>query len=162
MYIEEGDGRPAKKAAGWEQVMNFSPIRPDAVKYEMRMISGENPFVQQQKKPGAFGRFLSGIGKFFAAVAAPMSLVFPPAAIGAAGMYGIGQICDQMQYKSYQKMMEQQAVPQSISYPGLDLSGPSTGVAPGGAFIPISAQQETVMDVLFARNGMMLDSAQKI
>lgn len=142
--------------------MNFSPIRPDAVKYEMRMVSGEDPFAQQQKKPGAFGRFLSGVGRFFAAVAAPMSLVFPPAALGAAGMYGLGQIGDQMQSRAYQKLMQNQAAPQSISYPGLDLSGGA-----GGGFSPVSsssfsAQQESAASALFARNDMMLESAQRI
>lgn len=142
--------------------MNFNPVRPDAVKYEMRMVSGENPFAREQKTPGAFGRFLSGVGRFFGAVAAPMSLIFPPAAIGAAGMYGIGQIGDQMQYRSYMKVMEQQAQPQYISYPGLDLSGggEAGGAQPAG--FDISAQQESVMDVLFARNDMMLESAHKI
>ncbi|OGQ49452.1 MAG: hypothetical protein A3I09_04225 [Deltaproteobacteria bacterium RIFCSPLOWO2_02_FULL_47_10] len=138
--------------------MNFTPIKPDLVKYEMRMVSGENPFEQQQKKPGAFGRFLSGIGRFFGAVAAPMSLIFPPAAIGAAGMYGIGQIGDQMQYKSYQKVMQQQASPQYISYPGLDL-GSNAG---SGAAMQISANDQMIMDVLFARNSMMLEGAHRV
>lgn len=143
--------------------MNFSPIRPDAVKYEMRMVSGEDPFAQSQKRPGIFGRFLSGIGRFFATVAAPMSLIFPPAAIGAAGMYGLGQIGDQMQYKAYQKMMQNQTAPQYISYPGLDLSTSAGGVVPSkGPIVPLSSQQEQVMDVLFARNDMMLESAHKI
>jgi hypothetical protein len=144
-------------------IMNFNPVKPDVIKYEMRMVSGENPMAEQQKKPGAFGRFLSGVGKFFGAVAAPLSLIFPPAAIGAAGMYGVGQIGDQMQYKSYQKMMDQQSTPQYISYPGMDIVPTPGGVpvskAPG---YQASLMDERVMDVLFARNDMMLESAKKI
>jgi|GEM_PF-967571 len=143
--------------------MNFNPIKPDVIKYEMRMVGGENPIEQQQKKPGAFGRFLSGVGKFFGAVSAPLSLIFPPAAIGAAGMYGVGQIGDQMQYRSYQKMMDQQASPQYISYPGMDLSpspgGVVTSKSPG---YQASLNDESVMDILFARNDMMLESAHKV
>lgn len=146
--------------------MDFSPIRPDLVKYEMRTASGVDPFAQQQKQPGAFGRFLSGIGRFFGAVAAPMSLIFPPAAIGAAGMYGIGQIGDQMQYKAYQKLQQQQANPQYISYPGLDLSygqGGSGGFAPASTQgMQLSQKQDMVMDVLFARSDMMMESAHKV
>jgi hypothetical protein len=143
--------------------MNFAPVRPDLVKYEMRMVSGEDPFAQQQKTPGAFGRFLSGVGRFFGAVAAPMSLIFPPAAIGAAGMYGIGQIGDQMQYRTFMKMQQQQSQPQYISYPGLDLAPTPGGVSPARMpGLEISQQQENVMDLLFARNDMMLESAHKI
>ena len=113
--------------------------------------------------PGAFGRFLSGLGRFFGAVAAPMSLIFPPAAIGAAGMYGISQIGDQMQYRTYLRMMQQQSSPQYISYPGLDLSPASGGIAPSkGPGFETSMNDEMVMDVLFARNGMMLESAHKV
>lgn len=143
--------------------MQFNPIRPDAIKYEMRMVSGEDPFAVQKKTPGAFGRFLSGVGRFFSAIAAPFSLIFPPAAIGAAGMYGIGQIGDQMQYKQYIKMQQQQQTPQYISYPGLDTSGSSGGVVPARApGLEMSQQQQTVMDVLYARNDMMLESAHKM
>lgn len=124
------------------------------------MVSGEDPFAQQQRAPGAFGRFLSGMGRFFGAVALPMSLIFPPAAIGAAGMYGMGQIGDQMQSKAYQKMMQQQANPQTVSYPGLDLSSSGGGATPAG--LEMSRQDDAVMDVLFARNDMMLDSAHKV
>lgn len=144
--------------------MDFSPIKPDVVKYEMRVVSGDNPFEQQQKTPGGFGRFLSGIGRFFGAVAAPMALIFPPAAIGAAGMYGIGQIGDQMQYRTFMRMQQQQASPQYISYPGLDLSDAGAGgiVPAKGPGIATSLEQEGVMDVLFARNNMMLESAHKL
>lgn len=142
--------------------MEFSRIRPDLVKYEMRMVSGDNPFEQERKTPGAFGRFLSGMGRFFSAIAAPMSLIFPPAAIGAAGMYGIGQIGDQMQFRAYQKMMQQQGGAQSISYPGLDLSETGNYTPLSGEGYSLSGQQENAMGVLFARNDMMLDSAHRI
>lgn len=140
--------------------MEFRPIRPDMVKYEMRVVSGEDPFAERQKTPGAFGRFLSGIGRLFGAVAAPMSLIFPPAAIGAAGMYGIGQIGDQMQYRTYMRMQQQQQAPQTISFPGLE-AGAGGGITPASG-PGISAADQTVMDVLFARNDMMMDSAQAI
>lgn len=143
--------------------MNFNPVKPDVIKYEMRTVSGENPMAQQQKRPGAFGRFLSGVGRFFGSVAAPLSLIFPPAAIGAAGMYGVGSIGDQMQYRAYQKQVDQQSSPQYISYPGMDMEPAAGGVvtskAPG---FQASLKDEAVMDILFARNDMMTESAQKI
>ncbi len=144
--------------------MNFSPIKPDVVKYEMRMVSGDNPFAEKQKTPGAFGRFLSGVGKFFGSVSLPLSFVFPPAAIAAAGMYGVGTIGDQMQSRAYMKAAQQQqqgALP--VSYPGLDLSPTASNFQmSGGPIQPLSAKQEAVMDVLFARNDMMLDSAHRV
>ncbi len=144
--------------------MDFTPIRPDMVKYEMRMVSGDDPFAVAQKQPGLFGRFLSGIGNFFGAVAAPMSLIFPPAAIGAAGMYGIGQIGQQMQQKAYMKQMQNMPGQQPISYPGLDFSNPDpSGFKPVGDFgTGASANQNQIMDVLFARGDAMLDSAHKV
>jgi hypothetical protein len=65
------------------------------------------PFgIASQKKPGFFARLLSGMGRVLGAVAAPLSFIFPPAAIGAAGMYGLSQIGDQMQMRTAQKQME--------------------------------------------------------
>ena len=63
-----------------------------------------------------------------------------------------------MQYKSYQKVMQQQASPQYISYPGLDL-GSNAG---SGAAMQISANDQMIMDVLFARNSMMLEGAHRV
>ena len=69
--------------------MSLNTIKPDLVRYEMRMVQGQNPHVREQKKPGAFGRFLSGMGKILGSIAMPLSFIFPPAALGAAGMYGV-------------------------------------------------------------------------
>lgn len=129
--------------------MNFNPIRPDAVKYELRYAGGVDPFMTEKKRPGGFGRFLSGIGRFFGAVAAPLSLVFPPAAIGAATMYGLGQVGDQVQYNAYKKSMQGQQGPGPMVIPGLE-TGPSAGGATS-----VSTYEESVMDVLYARNDMM-------
>ena len=128
--------------------MSFSTVQPTLVKYEMRMVQGIDPTVREQKKPGFFGRLLSGLGRVLGAVAAPLSFIFPPAAIAAAGMYGIGKIGDQMQMSAYQKMAEknQQAM-QPVSYPGMELDTPTLSPAS----FDVSAHDAQVMDVLFSR-----------
>lgn len=137
--------------------MEFQPVKPDLVKYEMRMVEGENPYQKEQKRPGAFARFMSGAGKVLGSMAMPMSLIFPPAAIGAAGMYGMGAIGDQMQQRIYvnelQKMQQQSMT--SVSFPGLGV-GPG-GVQPAAGSVP--AADEQVMGILFQRNNAMLESA---
>lgn len=135
--------------------MQFQGVRPDLVKFEMRQATGTPAWQQEIKRPGGFGRFLSGIGRIFGAVAAPLSFIFPPAALAAAGMYGASSIGDQIQAKSYQRAMDAQAQrnPQNVSFPGLELGG----VAPfQSASTPLTQQNEMVMNVLFNR-----DSAQQ-
>lgn len=140
--------------------MNFQGVRPDLVKFEMRQTTGIPAWQQEAKKPGFFARLLSGLGRIVGAVAAPLSFIFPPAALAAAGMYGVGAIGDQIQAKSYQKQMEAQAKrnPQNISFPGLDLGG--FGIQPAGG--NVSPQNAMVMDVLFARDGASLSMAHRI
>lgn len=139
--------------------MQFSPIQPDLVKYEMRMVQGVDATVKEQKKPGFFGRLLSGLGRVFGAVAAPLSFIFPPAAIAAAGMYGLSSIGDQMQAKAYAKQAEkmQREGQTQVSFPGLQLD---SSLAP--ASFDISAADERVMNVLFARGDAMTQMAQSI
>lgn len=128
--------------------MGFSTVKPTLVKYEMRMVQGQDPHVREQKKPGFFGRLLSGLGRVLGAVAAPMSFIFPPAAIAAAGMYGLSKVGDQMQISAQQKMMQkQQQAMQPVSYPGMELD--SAGATP--ASFDVSAQDARVMDVLYSR-----------
>lgn len=131
--------------------MQYQGVRPDLVKFEMRQATGTPAWQQEIKKPGGFGRFLSGLGRIVGAVAAPLSFIFPPAALAAAGMYGASSIGDQIQAKSYQRAMEAQAQrnPQNISFPGLDLG--SMGIQPASS--PLSQKNEMVMNVLFARDG---------
>lgn len=140
--------------------MQFSPIQPDLVKYEMRMVQGVDAHAREQKKPGFFGRLLSGMGRVLGAVATPLSFIFPPAAIGAAGMYGIGAIGDQMQAKSYQKQAEKMQRDQqtNVSFPGLQMD--SEAMQPVN--FDISASDERVMNVLFARNDAMTEMAHSI
>lgn len=140
--------------------MQFSPIQPDLVRYEMKMVQGEDPTVKEAKKPGFFGRLLSGMGRVLGAVAAPLSFIFPPAAIGAAGMYGLGQIGDQMQAKSYQKQAEKQQRDSQtrVSFPGLQMD--QGAIQPAG--FDLSANDERVMNVLFARNDSMTEMAHSI
>lgn len=137
--------------------MSLNTIKPDLVRYEMRMVQGQDPHVREQKKPGAFGRFLSGIGKILGAVAAPLSFIFPPAAIGAAGMYGISAIGDQMQSRAYTRAAEkaQKERPQQASFPGLEIEG----MAVQPASFDISARDQQVMQVLGARNGALNEMA---
>lgn len=138
--------------------MDFRPIKPDLVKYEMRMVQGEDAFVKHQRRPGGFGRFLSSIGRILGAVAAPLSIFFPPAMIGALGAYGLGKIGDQIQTKAYQKQAEQQAVhggARNVVFPGMD------GAASGGGIRPaaLSSVQADILNVLYARNDLMMESA---
>ena len=128
--------------------MSFSTVQPTLVKYEMRMVQGIDPHVRERRKPGFFGRLLSGLGKVLGAVAAPLSFIFPPAAIAAAGMYGISKIGDQMQMSAYKKQVEsQQQAMQPVVYPGMELD--SSGLSPAG--FDVSASDAQVMDVLFSR-----------
>ena len=139
--------------------MQFKSVQPELIRYEMRMVQGVDPHVKEQKKPGFFGRLLSGLGKVLGAVAAPLSFIFPPAAIGAAGMYGLGQIGDMMQAKAAQKQMQQmqqQNIP--VSFPGLEMG--NAGIQP--ASFNMSARDEQIMDVLFARNSAMNQMAHMI
>ena len=140
--------------------MEFNPIQPDLVRYEMRMVQGVDPTVKEAKKPGFFSRLLSGMGRVLGAIAAPLSFIIPPAAIGAAGMYGLSQIGDQMQARSAQKQMEKAQRDQQtqVSFPGLAID--QSAVQP--ANFDLSAQDERVMNVLFARNDAMNQMAHSI
>ena len=131
------------------------------VRYEMRMVQGVDPNVREQKRPGAFGRFLSGMGKILGSVAMPLSFLFPPAGLAAAGMYGMGQIGDQVQQKAYVNAAEKaaQQAPQQASFPGLEIDGMP---AAQPASFDLSARDQQVMDVLGARGGSMTDMSQSI
>jgi hypothetical protein len=124
------------------------------------MVQGVDPSVKEAKRPGFFSRLLSGLGRVLGAVAMPLSLIFPPAAIGAAGMYGIGQIGDQMQAKVAQKQAEKQQRQQQtqVSFPGLEMD--QSAVQP--ASYDMSASDERVMNVLFSRNELMNQTAHSI
>lgn len=133
--------------------MEFRPVKPDLVRYEMRVTQGEDPFAVHQKQPGGFGRFLSAVGRFFGAVAAPFSVLFPPAMIGALGMYGLGQVGDQIQQKAYVNAMQRGAQAQTIAFPGMeDITG-------GPALTPM---QSNVLDVLYTREGLTQETARAI
>lgn len=121
----------------------------------MRMVSGEDPFAKHQKQPGGFGRFLSGVGRLLGAVAMPFSFIFPPAMIGALSAYGLGQIGDQVQQKTYMKSMQQQASHQAqqVAFPGME------DVMGGAQLSPV---QTDVLNVLYARNDLMMESAHAI
>ena len=137
--------------------MSLNTIKPDVVRYEMRMVQGQDPKVREQKKPGAFGRFLSGIGKVLGSIAMPLSFIFPPAALGAAGMYGIGAIGDGMQKRAYATAAEQaqRNAPQQAFYPGLEIGGQQ--MTPAG--FDLSARDQQIMQVLDARGQSMTDMA---
>jgi hypothetical protein len=140
--------------------VQFKSVEPSLIRYEMRMVQGVDPHVREQKKPGFFGRLLSGLGRVLGAVAMPLSFIFPPAAIGAAGMYGLGQIGDQMQVRSAQKQMEkaQRDSQTQVSFPGLQFD--SSAIQPAG--FDISANDQEIMNVLFARNDAMTEMAHMI
>lgn len=129
--------------------VGFSSVQPTLVRYEMRMVQGVDPTVREQRKPGFFGRLLSGMGRVLGAIAAPLSFIFPPAAIAAAGMYGLGQVGDQLQIKAQQKMAEkQQQAMQPVSYPGMQID---MDAGMRAASFDVSAEDNRIMDVLFSR-----------
>lgn len=144
--------------------MDFNPISPDVIKYEMRGVGGDPAVGQERRKTGGFGRFISGLFKFITAPLAVLAPVFPPAALGAAAAYGLGSIGDQMQARSANKQAQQmqQNSPPSQGYflPGVDSGGmadASSSLAPQSAAVP-TAMQTRVLDVLYARNDAMMDS----
>ena len=142
--------------------MEFKPIQPDLVRFEMRLVKGEDPHSQAQKRPGRFGRFLSGVGKVLGAAAMPMSFIFPPAAIAAAGLYGVGQIGDQSQARANQRTMEniQRQQMTTVSFPGLNTGG--SGITPAAATIPGAAGDSQVMDVLYQRDSAAMEMSHGI
>lgn len=139
--------------------MEFQGVRPDFVKYELRTTTGRPAWEKEVKKPGGFGRFLSGIGRLFGAVAAPLSFIFPPAALATAGMYGAASIGDQVQTRAYQKAVEGEAnrSSQNVSFPGL---GVSSGFQPVGA--GVSPQDQMIMNVLLTRDNASMSMAHSI
>lgn len=134
--------------------MEFKAVRPDLVKYEMRQTTGTPAWEKEVKKPGAFGRVMSGSGRVLGSVAAPLSFLFPPAALAAAGMYGVASIGDQVQVRSYERAMEAATNRNfsPISFPGLDPYGVSN-VQPTST--PLSPHNEMVMEVLFTRDAAL-------
>lgn len=139
--------------------MPLNTIKPDLVKFEMRMAQGVDPHEREQRKPGAFGRFLSGLGRVLGSVALPLSFIFPPAAIGAAGMYGLGAIGDGVQAKAYQGAAEKakREANMNVSFPGLQIG---QGVQP--AAWDLSARDREVMQVLDYRAGSIQQMNQQI
>src|SRR3989344_5497551 len=115
--------------------MTLQTVRPDLVKFEMRQTTGRPAWQAEVKKPGFFARLLSGVGKFFGAIAAPLSFIFPPAALGKRN-------------------------PENVSFPGLDLGG-FGGIQPASG-VGISPKSAMIMDVLFARDGASLSMAHRI
>lgn len=137
--------------------MNFSPVKPDVVKYEMRMVQGMEPAAVHKKKAGGFGRFLSSIGSIFGAIAAPLSIIFPPAMIGSLGAYGLAKIGDSIQNKAMTKQMNQEAIQNpsmSASFPGLADIGEGGQVSPG-----LSSVQADILNVLYSKNDLMMESS---
>src|SRR3990167_5378924 len=135
-----------------------TPMKFDLVRYEARVVQGIDPHEREAKRPGGFGRFLSGMGKVFGAAAFPLSILFPPAAIGAAAMYGVGAIGDQTQAAAYQRHMEklQKEDASYVSFPGLGQD--VAGIQPAA----YQSADHEVMGILFARNQAMLHQTQKL
>ncbi len=141
--------------------MHFNTVKPDLIKYEMRVAQGMDVHQKKQKRPGGFARLLSGMGKVLGSVAAPLSFLFPPAAIGAAAMYGVGTLGDQMQQRAYLKQFEhaQRQGATVVAFPGLD-TGAAGLVSPASA--GMTQADAEVMSVLNSRNRAMMEHAHNI
>lgn len=136
-------------------------VKPDLVRYEMKVVQGQDPTVREQKKPGAFGRFLSGVGKVLGSMAMPLSFIFPPAAIGAAGMYGLGAVGDGMQNRSNARTAEkaQRDNMTTVSFPGLGVDSSAQIKPAAGTFV---ANDQAVMEVLGARGDSLTEMSNAI
>ncbi len=115
-------------------MVDFAGVRPDVIKYEIRRLDGQDINQAQQKKRGGFGRFLSGLGRIVSAIAAPLSFIFPPAGLVAAGAYAGSKVGDMLQQKAAMKMVKDQ-----------DRQGGQDGQGLGQVFIPGLTQ--TSMDL---------------
>ena len=137
--------------------MAIDTVHPDLVRFEMRMVQGQDPNVREQKRPGAFGRFLSGIGKVLGAVAMPLSLIFPPAGLAAAGMYGLGALGDGLNAKAQAKMQEkaQRESMTNVSFPGLGMGSVQPAMDDSGSHVD-------TMKLLGARTGALNGLARRI
>lgn len=141
--------------------MAVNTVKPDLVRYEMKVVQGQDPTVREMKKPGAFGRFLSGVGKVLGAIAMPMSFLFPPAAIGAAGMYGMSAVGDGIQNRAAQGAAEkaQRDNMTTVSFPGLGVDGSAQIKPASGSFV---ANDQQVMQVLGARADSLTEMSNAI
>lgn len=137
--------------------MDFNPVSPDVIKYEMRPAGGSDAGAQEQHKTGGFRRFLSGLFKFVTAPLSVLGAVFPPAGLAALGTYAGSTALDISAAHSAAKQAQQAAPAQQMSYfPGMDVGG-SGSSTPDTVSAP-SAMQQRVVDVLYARNDAMMDS----
>lgn len=148
--------------------MEFSRVRPDVIKYEVRQLSGTPIDQARQHKRGGFARFLSGLGRILGAIAAPLAAFFPPAAIGAAAAYGVSKIGDVGQMRAAQKNAEEAANQQQTMtpsvIPGVDMAM-DLARDPVKMFNPLAAgspRDRQVAQVLLARNEMMMDSVRQV
>lgn len=139
-------------------MVNFAGIKPDVIKYEVRRLSGTDINESQQKKRGGFGRFLSGLGRILGAVAAPLSFVFPPAALVAAGAYAGSKVGDMLQQKAAVKMIKDrdrqsgQELGQ-VFMPGMTQASMDLTRDTGRIFDPTQQRHaNNVVEVLVARN----------
>ncbi|MBI2346572.1 MAG: hypothetical protein HYV03_06795 [Deltaproteobacteria bacterium] len=138
--------------------MEFPRIKPDVIKYELRTISGED-IHEKVRRPGGFARFLSGVGRLFGAIAAPLAFLFPPAAIGAAAAYGATSVGDMLQGRAYRKFAAQQQGGGAPLYlPGLEQSAHDL-TKDGPLAQPVSQREQQALDLLAARNDLMLATA---
>jgi hypothetical protein len=151
--------------------MQFQPIQKDVLMYEILNLSGRPAAQAQRKRHGAFGRFLSGLGRFVGAIAAPLSFLFPPAGIAAAASYVGAGIGDFIQQKAAVKVMKQQnrdvmdaQQMGQIYIPGLtQVSMDLTRDTGMNLFSPTEAAAvNQVTDVLVARNTLDMEIAQSM
>ncbi len=140
--------------------MDFNPVSPDRIKFEVVPTDGASAGAQEQHKTGGFRRFLSGLFKFVTAPLSVLGAVFPPAGLAAMGTYAGATALDISTAKSAAKQAQQSAPAQQMSYlPGMDVGGGGGGgSAQAETTSAPTAMQQRVVDVLYARNDAMMDS----
>ena len=154
----------------------FQRVKPDVIKYEIRQLNGvtaaESQVNKRKGKFGSiFGKLLSGVGRFVGAVAAPLSVLFPPAALGAAAAYGFAKLGDVAQARSADSRMDGMMQAYGNMSPGQSAQGPMIGLTDISSnimqesvplFDPMGeANRKPAADLLLARNGMDMTMPQQ-
>jgi hypothetical protein len=143
--------------------MDFNPVSPDIIKFEMRGMGGDPAATQEKRKSGGFGRFLSGFFKLLAAPLMVAGAVAPPLLIAGLGAQALASTGDAMQARAASKDAQRAAPPpQQYFFPGVDtgaMAEASSSLSPSTLPVP-TALRQSVTDVIYARSDARGDAVQ--